>query len=107
MYHQNKNLNISKVFISGSIKIRRINWDIKCRLNKILSKNYLILLGDANGVDKAVQEYLTERKYCNVIIYCVIDSLKRYGKNIWSYDKLQSSDKLETHCNIVEADSCG
>ncbi|EQA12652.1 hypothetical protein [Glaesserella parasuis] len=59
-----------KVFISGSRNIKNINIDIIERLNNILDKKFHIVLGDANGVDKAVQKFLFDRHYSLVEIYC-------------------------------------
>jgi len=58
-----------KVFIGGSRKIARLNKNIKDRLDNIMNKNFMVLIGDANGIDKAVQKYLLEKNYRNVIIY--------------------------------------
>lgn len=58
------------VFISGSRNIRTINLDIENRLNNILDKNFYIVLGDANGIDKAVQKFLFEKNYTSVEVYC-------------------------------------
>lgn len=61
---------MSCIFISGSRRINDINSDIKERVNSILAKEHTILVGDANGVDKAIQQYLFERNYRNVIVFC-------------------------------------
>jgi hypothetical protein len=62
---------MNKVFIGGSIRLLRLNDDIKQRLNNIVQKGYSVLIGDANGVDKAVQQYLFDKNYRNVFVYCV------------------------------------
>jgi hypothetical protein len=41
------------------------------RIDNILEKNYQILIGDANGADKAVQKYLFEKDYKNVVVFCM------------------------------------
>ena len=38
------------------------------------------MIGDANGADKAVQSYLSERGYQNVEVYCVGDSRNNVGQ---------------------------
>ena len=62
---------MNKVFIGGSIRLSRLNDDIRQRLNNIVQKGYPVLVGDANGVDKAVQQYLFDKNYRNVFVYCV------------------------------------
>ncbi|NUM49321.1 MAG: hypothetical protein HUU38_31865 [Anaerolineales bacterium] len=62
---------MTKVFIGGSRKIISLNPDIKARLDNIIEKGYAILIGDANGADKAVQKYLHENAYQNVQVFCM------------------------------------
>jgi len=61
---------MTKVFIGGSRKISRLNDSLRRRIDQIIEKNLQILLGDANGADKAVQAYLEEREYRNVQVFC-------------------------------------
>lgn len=58
------------VFLSGSRAISRLNADIRERLENITSQSFWVLVGDANGADKALQGFLSERQYPNVIVYC-------------------------------------
>ena len=58
------------VFVGGSRKVSRLNGDVRARLQQILDKNLTVLIGDANGADKAVQAFFAERKYGKVSIYC-------------------------------------
>ena len=59
-----------KVFIGGSRSIRRLDANIEERLANIMQKRYLVLIGDADGIDSLVQEYFQMSNYPNVIIYC-------------------------------------
>ena|SRR5258708_21426441 len=61
---------MSKVFIGGSRKISRLNDQIRARLERMIDAGLHILLGDANGADKAVQIYLKSRHYDLVEIFC-------------------------------------
>ena len=61
---------MKKVFIGGSRKISRLNDQLRKRLDQIIQKKLQVLLGDANGSDKAVQAYLAECGYRNVQIFC-------------------------------------
>ncbi|NLD92735.1 MAG: hypothetical protein GX639_08715 [Fibrobacter sp.] len=61
---------MKKVFISGSISIKVLNKKVLERLNNIIEKEYQILLGDADGVDKNIQVELMSRNYKNVHVYC-------------------------------------
>lgn len=58
------------VFIGGSRAISRLNNDIIKRIDNVIVNNYRILVGDANGADKAIQGYLLKNNYNDVIVYC-------------------------------------
>ena len=45
--------------------------DVKRRIDNIIDSGFAILVGDANGADKAVQRYLADRQYQNVTVFCV------------------------------------
>jgi len=59
------------VFVAGSRALSKLNAQIKERLDNIVKQNFAVLVGDANGIDKAVQRYLAERGYQNVVVYCM------------------------------------
>lgn len=59
------------VFIGGSRNISIVNPEVISRIKNILSKDGTILIGDAKGADKAVQRYLMETGYKNVIVFFV------------------------------------
>jgi len=59
-----------KVFIGGSRKISRLNEAIRNRLSNIMSQKFIVLIGDANGADKAVQNYFYNTNYKEVFVYC-------------------------------------
>jgi len=61
---------MKKVFFSGSRRLGKLNKDLRIRADKIIAQGFLILLGDANGADRAMQQYLAERSYKNVVIFC-------------------------------------
>lgn len=60
-----------KVFIAGSRALSRLNPDVKRRIDAMMEKSFTILVGDANGADKAVQKYAAEKAYRNVIVHCM------------------------------------
>ena len=59
-----------KVFIGGSRKISKLSPDVHRRLDEILEKHLPIVIGDAPGVDKSVQQYLHEKGYRAVEVFC-------------------------------------
>ena len=63
--------SMTKVFIAGSRRLSRLNNDVRRRIDNIVDKGLTVMVGDANGVDKAVQRYLNSRHYSNVLVFCM------------------------------------
>ncbi|AWF81404.1 hypothetical protein BTJ40_11565 [Microbulbifer sp. A4B17] len=74
---------MTKVFISGSITIKKIDLAAQERINRIVESGFLIILGDASGADRAVQNYIEHVNYRNVVVYC---SGKKARNNCGSWD---------------------
>ena len=62
---------MTKVFVAGSRRLSRLNAEVKRRIDTMIEKDFTILVGDANGADKAVQRYLAEKAYRNAIVHCM------------------------------------
>lgn len=60
-----------KVFVGGSRRLARLNKKVTRFLDSLIEMDRIILIGDANGADKAVQRYLVEKGYRNVIVFCM------------------------------------
>jgi hypothetical protein len=61
---------MTKVFIGGSRRISRLSADVRRRIDAIIDKHLPVLVGDANGADKAVQRYLDDHGYDRVEVFC-------------------------------------
>jgi hypothetical protein len=61
---------MTKVFIGGSRKISRLNADVNRRIDRICDSELQVIVGDANGADKAVQGYLKSKNYNLVEVFC-------------------------------------
>ena len=59
------------VFIGGSRNISRLNLSIRDRLDRLIGQSLPVLIGDANGADKAVQQHLSDRAYSKVQVFCM------------------------------------
>ena len=59
-----------KVFVGGSRRITSLSSEVSRRLDRILAKNLPIVIGDAQGADKSVQQYLYSKGYRDVEVFC-------------------------------------
>ena len=64
------------VFVGGSRRIKHLPVEAKTRLENVVSKGLPILIGDADGADKAVQEHLSDLQYKKVSVYCSGDTCR-------------------------------
>lgn len=67
---------MTKVFFGGSRKLGKLNNEVKERADNIVAQGFLVLVGDANGADRAMQQYLAEKQYPNVLVYCAGDTCR-------------------------------
>lgn len=94
---------MTTVFISGSRMISRLN-DLVCdRLQNMIDQDFRIIVGDANGADKALQGFLAAAGYENVIVYCS-GSICRNNVGNWRVEKIQVDPKLRGRDFYVEKD---
>jgi adenine-specific DNA-methyltransferase len=61
---------LSTIFIGGSRHASRLSSQARERLGNIISKGHDVVVGDANGADRAVQKFLHEADYRKVTVYC-------------------------------------
>ncbi len=85
-------LDKKKVFIGGSRRLTKLNNDVISHLDRIIESRLPILIGDANGADKAVQNYLCERNYPNVTVF---HSGKKWRNNVgnWKAEQVEPPTK--------------
>lgn len=82
---------MTKVFVGGSRRISSLNTCIRARLDNIIHNEYTVLVGDANGADKSVQNYLLDRGYRNVIVFCMANGC-RNNLGEWEIRRIKVSD---------------
>ena len=58
-----------KIFIAGPRAIPNLNKSVEEKLYGIYEKDHVVLVGDADGIDKAVQGFFSAVNYGNVIVY--------------------------------------
>tara|TARA_R110002124_G_scaffold112073_1_gene266065 strand:+ start:1009 stop:1752 length:744 start_codon:yes stop_codon:yes gene_type:complete len=62
---------MSRVFISGSISIKKIPDNVIESLEKIQQHGLEVLVGDADGIDRKIQDYFKTTNYENVCVYSI------------------------------------
>lgn len=65
---------MTTVFIAGSITIKHLNFKVQERIMNIITLGYDIVVGDADGVDTSIQQFLLDQRLDNVTVYCTGDT---------------------------------
>ena len=88
---------MTTVFLSGSRQLSRLNASIETRISNMIEKGLRIIVGDASGADKAMQTFLSDAKYSNVIVYCAGETCRNnIGPRGW-LGALRSSIYFSVH----------
>ena len=83
---------MNTVFIGGSRQVSRLPAQVKERLRNVIDGGHRVIVGDANGADKAVQKFLVDASYESVTVFC---SGERFRNNLgqWpTHNVLPSTD---------------
>lgn len=70
------------VFVGGSRRLSRLSAEVRHRLGSIMEGGFWVYVGDANGADKALQQFFAEHEYDRVLVYCV-DGRDRNNLGRW------------------------
>lgn len=68
------------VFIGGSRAMSKLDEPIRKQLDNFIDRNCEVLIGDANGSDKAVQKYFAEQEYRKVTVFCMAECRNNVGQ---------------------------
>lgn len=82
------------VFIAGPRAISKLDKRVEERLNNIYSMQMTVIVGDANGIDKAVQEYFFRLGYQNVFVYAS-QGKARCNVGSWKVENVEVEKKLK------------
>ena len=86
---------MNSVFISGSIAIKSIPYKVEQSIKKIIDQNIRILVGDAKGVDTAIQNFCKRLDYLNVVVYSIYP-VPRYKIPEFNTKHITVSPRLKT-----------
>lgn len=90
-------MNNKKIFISGSLSNHKLPSEVIQSIFNSIEKQYTFIVGDANGVDKAVQVELKKNAVKNVDVYHVGSTPRNLLDNDWQNKELSvdiSNSKL-------------
>ena len=73
---------MNTIFIGGSRNVSRLPAEIKTRIDNVIASGHQVIVGDANGADKAVQKHLLESHYDKVTVFCSGDK-PRNNLGLW------------------------
>lgn len=65
---------MNTIFIGGSRHVSRLPAEVKKRLDNVIASQHTVIVGDANGADKAVQKHFFDAHYSNVTVFCSGDA---------------------------------
>ena len=94
---------MTTVFIAGSISISRLHEKVADRINKIVSSDFNIVVGDADGADTSIQECLQRYQAEKVTVYCTGDS-PRNNIAEWPVHRVVSKAKIGTRAFFTAKD---
>ena len=94
---------MSTVFIAGSIKIKKLHPRFVARIANIIKENLDIVIGDANGADKAIQDELVRQMVDRVTVYCTGEE-PRNNLGSWKVKRVPTSAKPDTRAFFREKD---
>ena len=61
---------MNTIFIGGSRHVSRLPSEVKKRLDNVVVSGHRVIVGDANGADKAVQKHFHDIHYDKVTVFC-------------------------------------
>lgn len=83
---------MSKVFFGGSRSLAQLGSAVRTRLRNLITHGHTVLVGDANGMDKAAQSFFAEEGYRNVIVYCMEGECRNNVGN-WPIESVSSGGR--------------
>lgn len=88
-----------KVFIGGSRSVTRLNKTVTRIIDRTVEEGQSVLIGDANGTDRAVQAYLADKEYQDVVVFCTRGACRNNlgGWSARSIDTLVRDNTFQFH----------
>lgn len=94
---------MTTVFISGSMRIKKLDVKVLERLDNIIALGHKVIVGDADGVDSSIQDYFKSKEYLNAVVYCTGDN-PRNNLASWPTNNIYSKYEPGTRAYFTEKD---
>lgn len=83
---------MTTVFIAGSITIKHLDIEVQERIMNIVHQNFDVIVGDADGVDRSIQQFLLDVNYASVTVFCTGETPRNNVGN-WPVNSVKSYSK--------------
>lgn len=96
--------SFKKVFISGSSKTQskdseyyrpKLSKEITKQIDNHIKEGNTVLVGDAPGIDRQVQDYLKNKKYKNVVVYATGENPRYISDKKWNVKNVDTKGYKE------------
>ncbi|MGB9114243.1 helix-turn-helix domain-containing protein [Bradyrhizobium sp.] len=94
---------MTTVFIAGSISISRLHEKVQERIGKIVSSDFDVVVGDADGADTSIQKCLHNYQAEKVTVYCTGD-VPRNNVAEWPVYRVYSKAKAGSRAYFTAKD---
>lgn len=82
------------VFIAGPRAVSRLNNTVKKRLLNIVNQNFTVFVGDANGIDKQIQDFFHSMNYNKVKVFAS-NGKARNNIGQWEIEKVKVAPNVK------------
>lgn len=82
-------MSTQKVFISGSIAVKKLDNEVLSSLQKMMQNGLQILVGDAKGVDSQIQDFFKRNNYNNIVVYSIEEFPRYIASKTFGFKKIE------------------
>lgn len=95
---------MNAIFLGGSRRITRLAPEVRQCLDQLIEESSRVLVGDANGADKAFQQYLSQLRYPHVTVF---SSLTTARNNVghWPIERVEPPHKTRDFAFFTAKDA--
>ncbi len=94
---------MKKVFIAGPREVKKLDNKVLVKLKAIKDKGYTVYVGDANGVDKLVQEFYKGLSYKNLEVFAS-NGRARNNLGAWKVNNIKVDKSIKNFNFYAEKD---